>query len=54
MTKKRNPVAKELNEDRDGEFRLRIVEPKRRSHKKLKPHVISGMDEEDLEDLYDE
>jgi len=48
--KSRNDVARELHEERDGAYRIRIVESKKRKEKKLKPLDILNLDEEELED----
>lgn len=47
----RNEIARELNEERDGAYRIRIVESKKRKEKKLRPQDVLHLTEEDFDDF---
>lgn len=47
--RRRNIIAKRLMQERDGEFRPKRIESKKRL--RLDPKIIQTLDEDELEDL---
>ena len=49
---KRDYIAKHLREESDGLYRLRMIPHKnKKPPKKLRPHDVAGLSEEELEEI---